>query len=109
MRNAFNDNMREVGAPLADFWENDLELRLEDILRRLDTNGHLAEWAGSLNGARAAFLGRSLGLDTEDSIHDQARGVSCQGNYRLSCLRMRFFTNVGISSSPTAAIFFRLS
>ena len=38
MRNAFNESMREVGAPLADFWENDLELGLEDILRRLDTN-----------------------------------------------------------------------
>ena len=40
--------MREVGAPLAEFWENDLELGLEDILRRLDNNGHLAEWAGGL-------------------------------------------------------------
>ena len=63
MRNTFNESMREVGAPLADFWENDLELGLEDILRRLDNNGHLAEWAGGLNGRRATILCRSLGLD----------------------------------------------
>ena len=80
MRNAFNESMREVGAPLADFWENDLELGLEDILRRLNNNGHLAEWAGGLNGRRATILCRSLGLDTEDSIHARREALcACNG------------------------------
>ena len=80
MRNAFNESMREVGAPLADYWENDLELGLEDILRRLNTNGHLAEWAGSLNGRRATILCRSLGLDTEDTIHARREALcACNG------------------------------
>ena len=80
MRNAFNESMREVGAPLADFWENDLELGLEDILRRLNTNGHLAEWAGGLNGRQATILCHSLGLDTEDSIHAKREALcACNG------------------------------
>ncbi len=80
MRNAFNESMREVGAPLADFWENDLELGLEGILRRLNTNGHLAEWAGGLNGRRAAILCRNLGLNAEDSIHARREALcDCNG------------------------------
>ena len=78
MRNAFNESMREVGAPLAEFWENDLELGLEDILRRLNNNGHLAEWAGDLNGRRASILCRNLGLGTEDTIHAR-REALCRG------------------------------
>jgi hypothetical protein len=80
MRNAFNESMREVGAPLAEFWENDLELGLEDILRRLNNNGHLAEWAGGLNRRRASILCRSLGLDAEDTIHAKREALcDCNG------------------------------
>lgn len=80
MRITFNESMREVGAPLAEFWENDLELGLEDILRKLKTKGHLAEWAGGLNGRRAEILCRSLGLDAGDTIHARREALcGCNG------------------------------
>lgn len=80
MRNAFNESMRKVGAPLAEFWENDLELGLEDILRRLSNDGHLSEWAGSLNGRCAAILCRNLGFAAEDTIHTRRAAIqACNG------------------------------
>ena len=68
MKNAFDESMRKVGAPLAEFWENDLELGLDDILHDLNTHGRLAEWAGNMNGRWAKIICQNLGLDTEDSL-----------------------------------------
>lgn len=91
MRNAFNESMREVGAPLADFWENDLELGLEDILRRLNTNGHLAEWADGLNGRTAALFGKLLKWGWHSSfqphiiLNKQVKVIQAEDQYKQQC------------------------
>jgi len=80
MRSAFDEKMGAVGAPLAEFWEDDLELGLEVVLRRLESREHLAEWADALNGRRAAVLCRNLGLETRDSVHARREALSaCNG------------------------------
>jgi len=62
MRVKFNETMTKVGAPPAEFWENDLELGVEDILRRIAENGYLAEWAQGLDKRRTSVLCKNLGL-----------------------------------------------
>jgi hypothetical protein len=80
MRNTFNESMRKVGAPLADFWENDLELGLEDMLHKSKADGYMAEWIGNLNGRRAEILCQSLGLNTGKNLQTRRESLSgCNG------------------------------
>lgn len=80
MRAKFNETMTKVGAPPIEFWENDLELGIEDILRRIEGNGILGEWVQSLDKRRTSVLCQNLGLNQGNGLDDRRAALSeCNG------------------------------
>lgn len=56
-----------AGVPPPKFWEDDLELPREHILRQIERDGYLDTWINKRTGRQLAILQQALGIDGEAS------------------------------------------
>lgn len=61
------DQLERSGVPKKEFWENDLEMAVEPVLRSATEDGFLMDWLGKRQGRQISMLCRALEIDEDGS------------------------------------------
>lgn len=75
--------LEEAGAPAREFWENDLEMALENTFIRSCQDGFMNEWIGRRTGRQINVLCANLGIDGTDSVRQKKNALHSPGNGQL--------------------------
>jgi hypothetical protein len=67
--------LEEAGAPAREFWENDLEMALENTFMRSGQDGFMNDWIGRRTGRQINVLCANLGIDGTDSIRQKKNSL----------------------------------
>ena len=73
-------SLEKAGAPARDFWENDLEMAIANVLARSSEDGFLDEWIKKRNGRQLSVLCENLGFDDEISVRQRKDALRISGN-----------------------------
>lgn len=72
--------IKTLNAPSSEFWEDDLEVPLDQIQDRIAGNGCQQQWIASRTGRQLAVLCRALGVTDATRIKDQRTALAkCNG------------------------------
>ena len=63
MSHGFAEKLESIGAPLPEFWENDLEVGVEHALIRTEQNGFVDGWIDQLTGRQIDILCNNLRIE----------------------------------------------
>ncbi|MDP8241340.1 MAG: hypothetical protein P9X24_19810 [Candidatus Hatepunaea meridiana] len=79
MTQTFDLAIEPLGEPPLTFWENDLEMGLEDFFARSRQDGFVADWVNRRTGRQVNLLCMNLGLDGTGSVqYKKDRLRSCK-------------------------------
>lgn len=87
--------MATFAPPPPDFWEDDLEMPVEQALRRVSGDAFRREWIGKLTGRQLEVLCRSLGFDATRIKEKRAALGACNGELVPFCLTDQFARHKG--------------
>jgi hypothetical protein len=76
-------SLEEVGAPAREFWENDLEMALENTFIRSGQDGFMNEWIGRRTGRQINVLCANLGIDGTSSVRQKKNSLHSPSNGQL--------------------------
>ncbi|OFW35586.1 MAG: hypothetical protein A3J28_18160 [Acidobacteria bacterium RIFCSPLOWO2_12_FULL_60_22] len=69
------ETLKRLNAPMPDFWENEVEMGLENIQVRCAHNDFTEDWIDCRTGRQVAILCRNLQLDGADSVQKKRAAV----------------------------------
>lgn len=85
------DRLERLGVPGRRFWEDDLEMSIEPLLRPALENGTFGEWLGKRSGRQVSMLCAALGIDEDGSVQARKAALSDIGEVALAYLLVESF------------------
>ena len=77
---SFTETLKRLNAPLPDFWENEVEMGLENMQIRYTQNDFVEDWIEHRTGRQVEILCENLHLDSVDSVQEKRAVVEVGPN-----------------------------
>ncbi|MEO5334396.1 MAG: hypothetical protein H7839_20465 [Magnetococcus sp. YQC-5] len=97
------ERMEQVGAPPPEFWENDLEMGLGQIIPLLKDPSTMEEWTNRLTGRQINVLCESLGIACDETLRNKRSALKAHDG---SLIPYRLVEHFAKFKSKTATIEF---
>jgi hypothetical protein len=85
------ERLERLGVPGRKFWEDDLEMAMDPVLRPALEDGFLGEWIGKRPGRQVAVLCRKTGIDENGSVRKMKSALRAREDDLLPYLLVEHF------------------